>query len=337
MTDHSPGAATPTHEVFQDPDLCRAMYRSMLRIRRFEEVIADCVEAGEIIGPAHLYIGQEAVAVGVCSALRTDDYIFGAHRSHGHYLAKGGDMRKLAAEIFGRATGCSLGRGGSMHVIAKEVGLLGTSALVSGGFGPGVGTALASRLQGVDRVTVIFFGDGAMEEGIFFEAVNFAALRKLPVIFACENNLYSSHLPLLDRQPVDTLYQHAAVYQIPSLRIDGNAVGLVYETAAEAVRRARAGEGPTFIEALTYRWRGHVGPNLDIDKGLRSREELDAWMGRCPIQSLSSMMPPQCAWAPGERERVDQEVEDEVIDAIDFARTSPRPHPSELLQHVYSN
>lgn len=332
----TPATPEPSENQRRMLTVWRDMYRSMLRIRRFEEVIGDCVEAGEVIGPAHLYIGQEAVAVGVCSALREDDYIFGAHRSHGHYLAKGGDMRKLAAEILGRATGCSQGRGGSMHIVAREVGLLGTSALVGGGFGPGVGTALASQLQGLDRVTAIFFGDGATEEGIFFEAVNFAALQKLPAVFVCENNLYSSHLPISARQPIDTLYEHAAVYRIPARRIDGNNVRQVSDTAQEAVDRARAGLGPSFIEAMTYRWRGHVGPNLDLDKGLRTPEELNAWMARCPIKTHAAFMDTSGAWATGERERIDRAVENEVAEAISFARASPRPDPCDLLKHVYS-
>ncbi|MBI4213089.1 MAG: thiamine pyrophosphate-dependent dehydrogenase E1 component subunit alpha [Chloroflexi bacterium] len=326
-----------TETLSGDSALWRAMYRAMLRIRRFEEAIGDCVESGEIIGPAHLYIGEEAVATGVCLALRRDDFIFGAHRSHGHYLAKGGDMAALAAEIFGKATGCSEGRGGSMHIIARDVGLLGTSALVGGGFGPGVGTALASRLQGRDRVTAIFFGDGATEEGIFFEALNFAALHHLPVIFVCENNGYSSHLRIQERQPIDTLYEHAAVYRIPSIRVDGNDVRAVHQTGLEAVDRARKDQGPTFIEAMTYRWRGHVGPKLDLDVGLRTREELDSWIARCPIENLANFMDEVGAWNPGERQAIDREVAQEVATAIGFARQSPRPDPSELLWHVYQD
>src|SRR5581483_7991308 len=236
------------------PPLLREMYRAMLRIRRFEEVIGDCAAAREFRGPTHLYIGQEAIAVGVCSALRVEDYVFGGHRSHGHYLAKGGDLNELAAEIFVRETGCSRGRGGSMHLTAPEVGVLGTSALVGGGMATGVGVALASTLRGNDRVTAIFFGDGAVEEGVFAESMNFAALKRLPVVFVCENNLYSSHLPIQDRQPKGLIYQHAEIYGIPGLRINGNDVVQVCEHAVAAVQRARRGEGPTLLECMTYRW-----------------------------------------------------------------------------------
>jgi TPP-dependent pyruvate/acetoin dehydrogenase alpha subunit len=313
------------------------MYTSMQRIRRFEEAIADSSAAKEFKGPTHLYIGQEAVAVGVCEALRRDDYVFGGHRSHGHYLAKGGDMRKLAAEIYGRETGCSKGRGGSMHLTAPEVGLLGTSALVGGGMGPGVGTALASVIQGNDRVTAIFFGDGAIEEGIFHESLNYAALNRLPVLFICENNLYASHLPLAARQPQPELFRHAAPYGVPGIRIDGNDVGLVHETALEAVARARRKEGPTMLECLTYRWRGHVGPSFDIEHNLRTQEELDSWIARDPIPRLAESMESSGAFRQEQRAEVDAAVDDEVRDAISFARESPFPAVGELLEHVYKN
>jgi acetoin:2,6-dichlorophenolindophenol oxidoreductase subunit alpha len=313
------------------------MYTSMQRIRRFEEAIAVSAAAKEFKGPTHLYIGQEAVAVGVCEALRREDYVFGGHRSHGHYLAKGGDMRKLAAEIYGRETGCSKGRGGSMHLTAPEVGLLGTSALVGGGMGPGVGTALASVLQENDRVTAIFFGDGAIEEGIFHESLNYAALNRLPVIFICENNLYASHLPLAARQPQPELFRHAAPYGVPGIRIDGNDVGGVYETAVEAVARARRNEGPTMLECLTYRWRGHVGPSFDIEHNIRTQEELDSWIARDPIARLADSMELAGGFSRGQRAKVDAAVDDEVRDAISFARESPFPVVGDLLEHVYKN
>jgi TPP-dependent pyruvate/acetoin dehydrogenase alpha subunit len=320
-----------------DRETLAGMYRSMQRIRRFEEVIADSSAAKEFKGPTHLYIGQEAIAVGVCQALNGSDYVFGGHRSHGHYLAKGGDMRKLAAEIFGRETGCSKGRGGSMHLTAPEVGLLGTSALVGGGMGPGVGTALASVLRGNDRITAIFFGDGAIEEGIFHESLNFAALNHLPVLFICENNLYASHLPLAARQPQPELFRHAAPYGVPGIRIDGNDVVGVYETAAEAAARARRKEGPTMLECLTYRWRGHVGPSFDLEHGIRTQEELDSWIARDPITRLADAMDSSGGLSPAQRAEVDAAVEDEVRDAISFARQSPFPVVGDLLEHVYKS
>ena len=289
----------------------------------------------EFRGPTHLYIGQEAVAVGVCSALRVDDYVFGGHRSHGHYLAKGGDLRQLAAEIFGRETGCSRGRGGSMHLTAPDVGILGTSAMVGGGMATGVGVALASLLQGNDRVTAIFFGDGATEEGVFHESLNFAALKRLPAIFVCENNYYSSHLPILDRQPNETIFEHAAPFEIPGVRIDGNDVVAVYEQAVEAVERARRGQGPSLIECVTYRWRGHVGPNWDLDKGLRSQSEVDAWMQRCPIAAHARRLESWGILSAEQIAEIGQEVEEEVAEAVEFARASPSPNAADLLRFVY--
>jgi acetoin:2,6-dichlorophenolindophenol oxidoreductase subunit alpha len=313
------------------------MYRSMLRIRRFEEVIGECADAGEFRGPTHLYIGQEAVAVGVCSALRRDDYVFGGHRSHGHYLAKGGDLRQLAAEIYARETGCSRGRGGSMHLTAPDIGLMGTSALVGGGIGTGVGVALASVLQKRDSVTAIFFGDGAIEEGVFHESLNFAALKRLPVIFVCENNLYSSHLHIVERQPTQAIFRHAEPYGIIGERLDGNDVSEVYHHASRAVQRARQGEGPTLLECCTYRWRGHVGPNWDLDKGLRTQEEVYAWVDRCPIKRHGERLAEQRLLSAADQDRIAQEVEAEVADAIAFARSSPTPSPADLLRFVYKD
>jgi TPP-dependent pyruvate/acetoin dehydrogenase alpha subunit len=311
------------------------MYWQMQRIRRFEEEIALCAEAKEFGGPTHLYIGQEAVAVGVCALLRRDDLICGGHRSHGHYLAKGGGMPELAAEIFGRSTGCAGGRGGSMHLVCVDVGLLGTSALVGGGMGVGVGAALANSLAGLDRVSAIFFGDGAVEEGVFSETLNFAALKRLPVLYVCENNLYSSHMPISTRQPVGEIWRYAEPYGIPGIRLDGNDVIAVYEAAAIAVTRSRNGEGPTLLECMTYRWRGHVGPAWDLDKGLRSREEIDAWMARDPIERMAARLEADDVLTAKDRARIDQEVDAEVASAITFARTSPFPDPATLLDRVY--
>jgi pyruvate dehydrogenase E1 component alpha subunit len=313
------------------------MYVSMQRIRKFEEAIADSATAKEFKGPTHLYIGQEAVAVGVCAALEKDDYVFGGHRSHGHYLAKGGGMRELAAEIFVRETGCSKGRGGSMHLTAPAVGMLGTSALVGGGMGPGVGTALASVLLNRGRVTAIFFGDGAIEEGIFSESLNFASLKKLPVVFVCENNLYASHLPLRVRQPQPDLFKHAEPYGLPGIRIDGNDVVAVYETATEAVARARSGDGPTLLECMTYRWRGHVGPNFDLEHDIRTREELDSWIARDPIKRFADDMARSGALSEAQREKLDADVQAEVDQSIAFARQSPFPETKDLLKHVYKD
>jgi pyruvate dehydrogenase E1 component alpha subunit len=313
------------------------LYRAMQRIRRFEEVIADAAAAGEFKGPTHLYIGQEAVAVGVCTELRSTDLVFGGHRSHGHYLAKGGDMARLAAEIFVRETGCSRGRGGSMHLSAPEVGVLGTSALVGGGMGTGVGSALASARLGLDRVTVIFFGDGAIEEGVFHEALNCASVYRLPVVFICENNLYASHMPLELRQNRSEIYEHAIPYGIPGVRIDGNDVLEVNRTASIAIARARTHHGPTLIECMTYRWRGHVGPGWDREFAIRPEAEIDDWIQRCPIKRHRHRMLESGEADAARIGQLDAEVDAEVEEAIAFARRSPYPKVEDLLKFVYKD
>lgn len=311
------------------------LYATMRLIRRFEEVVGDHVLAGAIGGPTHLCIGQEAVAAGACAALRSTDLVFGGHRSHGHFLAKGGSARALAAEIFGRSTGCCRGRGGSMHLQAAEVGILGTSALVGGNMGPAVGIALAERLAQRDTCVLVFFGDGAVEEGVFHETFNFAALRRLSVVWVCENNLYSSHLPIGDRQPRGEIWRFAEPYGVPGVRIDGNDVLAVRETTAHAVQRARGGAGPTLIECMTYRWRGHVGAALDLDKGLRTQAELDAWMSRDPVARYADRLAGDGTMTGQERAAIDASVERTVADAIAFAATSPYPDPADVTAGVY--
>ncbi len=315
--------------------LMRAMYVTMLRIRIFEEKTADLLVANEIKCPTHLYIGEEAIAAGVCAALRKDDYIFGTHRSHGHYLAKGGDMKAMMAELFGKKTGCSKGRGGSMHLVAPEVGFLGSAPIVSGTIPLAVGSALASKLRGEDRVSVAFFGDGATDEGVFYEALNFAALKKLPVLFVCENNFFSTHLHIVERRVSDNIFQIADVYGMPGVRVDGNDAIEVYLAAAEAVARARGGEGPTLLECRTYRWRGHVGPALDLDVGLKRKEELPQWLKKDPISRLKEHLIQNGEISSEELERISRDVQQEVEEAIVFARESPYPDEQEFMHYVF--
>src|SRR5216684_393290 len=292
--------------------LLTTLFRSMTRIRTTEETIAELLDKNEIRCPTHLCTGQEAIAAGVCAALQKDDYIFGGHRSHGHYLAKGGDLRALMAELYGKATGCSRGRGGSLHLIAQEVGLLGT----------------------VPRVSVAFFGDGATEEGHVHEAVNFAGLQRLPVIFVCENNLYSSHMHIRERRVKDNIFQAGDAHGIPGLRVDGNDAGVVYRTALDAVRRARSGRGPTLIECRTYRWRGHVGSSMDFDVGVKRKDELREWLSKDPVARARAALLEQ---GLHERalEEIESEVRAEIEDAVQFARDSAYPHGDELLEHVF--
>lgn len=316
-------------------DLLRSMYISMLRIRLFEERVAELLEAREIKTATHLYTGQEAVAVGVCQNLGPDDYIWGNHRSHGHYLAKGGDMPKLMAELYCKATGCSKGRGGSMHLFSKEVGILGTVPMVAATIPIAVGAALTSVMGGSGRVSVSFFGDGSTEEGVFHESLNFAALKKLPVLFVCENNLLSSHLPLKARRPSEDLYRHAIPYDIPGLQVDGNDVIAVYQATREAVKRARQGGGPTLIECRTYRWRGHVGPKWDLDIGIRDKDELEGWMARCPIKALENKFIEQGIMSEDDLLTIRSQVAEEVEGSVHFARESPYPAREDMPLHVF--
>jgi TPP-dependent pyruvate/acetoin dehydrogenase alpha subunit len=310
------------------------LYTTMLRIRIFEERAADLCTAGEITTPCHFYIGQEAVAAGVCAALQKDDYVWGGHRSHGHYLAKGGNLRSMMAELYGKSMGCSKGRGGSMHVVAKDVGILGTVPLVAATIPLAVGAGLASKLRGDRRVSVSFFGDGATEEGHFHESLNLAGLYRLPVIFVCENNFYSSHMHLRERRAEDNIYKSAEAHGIPGLRLDGNDVVEVFEGASEAVRRARHGEGPTLMECRTFRWRGHVGPAWDMDVGVKRRDEIKSWMAKDPVRAARQQLM-DLGVAREEFERTEQTIRTEVEAAVEFSRQSPYPEPGELLDHVF--
>lgn len=316
------------------PAFLQACWREMLRIRRFEERAAELVEAGEIKTPCHLYIGQEAVAVGVCRALRREDYVWGGHRSHGHYLAKGGDMRAMMAELLGKATGCSQGRGGSMHLVAPEVGVMGTVPLVAATVPMAVGTALAGKLRRDGRVSVPFFGDGAIEEGHVHEAMNLAAVYRLPVVFVCENNFYSSHMQLLERRAADNILDAATAHGLTGTRLDGNDALAVYRAAVTAVARARRGEGPTLLECRTYRWRGHVGPSWDMDVGVKRKDELKDWLPKDPIALVRARLVAE-GLAASELDRVEDGIRREVEDAVTFARESPYPDTSTLLEHVY--
>jgi TPP-dependent pyruvate/acetoin dehydrogenase alpha subunit len=314
----------------------RAMYVTMLRIRRFEEKVAELVyPLKEIICPCHLYIGQEAIATGVCSALKKEDWVFSTHRSHGHYIAKGGDIKALMAELYGKETGCSRGRGGSMHLSSPEQGLPGSSAIVAGTIPLAVGTALAFSMQGKDSVSVAFFGDGAAGEGVFYESLNFASLKKLPVFFVCENNLYSTHLPIAACLAHIQIWEKAEAFNMPGMRVDGNNVIEVFQAAKRAIDDARLGKGPTLIECMTYRWRGHVGPSDDLDKGLRSKEELECWMQRCPIKALEELLLTHGIIAKSETIKIIESIDKEVEESVIFAKKSPYPDERSYLNYVF--
>jgi TPP-dependent pyruvate/acetoin dehydrogenase alpha subunit len=311
------------------------MLKSMLKIRYTEERIAQRVLEKKIDTPCHLYIGQEAVAVGTCTALKISDYVFSTHRSHGHYLAKGGGIRELFAEIYCRETGCSGGRGGSMHLCDPSRGLLGSSSIVAGGLGIGIGPALGSKIMKSGDISVIFHGDCVPEEGIWHESLNFSAVNKLPVIYICENNLYAASLPLEERRLRDNIPEIAKGHGLPVTIIDGNDVLKVYDETLKAAERARSNEGPQFIECRTYRWLGHVGPNDDIDKGLRSKEELDYWKERCPIAAFSKYLINKEIITKKEWKILQEEIQDIIDKAETFALESNYPNPETLLKNVY--
>jgi len=313
----------------------KKLYEIMLRIRRFEERVIEVYPLQDMKTPVHLCIGEEAVAAGICMNLRRDDYVFTTHRSHGHNIAKGADMRLIMSEFYGRKTGCSKGKGGSMHICSPENGILGTSAIVGGGIPIAVGTALASVMRDRDNVSVTFFGDGAVDEGTFHESLNFASLKKLPVIFVCENNFYATNSPQSARQPHDNIAMRAEGYAMPGVQIDGNNVIAVYETAREAIDRARAGGGPTLIECRTYRWKGHVGPDCDVEKGCRPRDEHDMWLKKCPVERTRKLLLRNKVMNKKDMVGLLEKVNKEVDEALEFGRSSPFPEPSEVYEDVY--
>ena len=307
----------------------------MVLIRRFEEKIIEVYGRQDMKSPVHLCIGQEGVAAGVCAHLGPEDYIFTTHRGHGHCLAKGMTPRELYAEFYGRKTGCCRGKGGSMHPAAPALGIPGTTAIVGGSIPLAAGAALAAQMRRDGRVSVAFFGDGASDQGAFHEAMNFAAVKKLPLLFVCENNGYATNSPLSARQPHPDIYRRAAGYGIPGVSVNGNDVLAVYQAAREAAARARGGEGPTLLECKTYRWKGHVGPDCDWEKGCRPRQELDDWMNRCPIESWRDRL---IFWGVIDQQWYRQRLEetDAGLDqALRFARESAFPDPDELYQQVY--
>jgi len=307
----------------------------MQRIRAAEERIATWVESGLAKTPCHLYIGQEAVATGVCSALRAEDQIWGNHRSHGHYLAKGGDLTAMLTEVLCRAAGCSGGRGGSMHLIAKHIGILGTVPIVGATVPLAIGGAMAMKIRKHDLVSVAFFGDGCVEEGHVGESMNIAAVYRLPCIFVIENNLYSSHMHIRERRAKDNIVEMASLYGMPGVVIDGNDIKAVTAATAQAVARARADYGPSLIECRTFRWRGHVGHRMDMDVGVSRKGELAEWLEKCPIKRLRDHLIGQGV-SITELDAISKAAHDEVAAAAATAEAAAFPEPSTLLDHVYA-
>jgi len=310
----------------------------MVRIRLCEESLVTPILKMEIRTPCHLYSGQEAIAAGMCSALSESDYVFGNHRSHGHFLAKGGSMNEMVAEIFCRETGCSRGRGGSMHLIDPKVGMLGSAPIVAGTISLAVGAALASSIRKDGRVTVSFLGDGATGEGTLYESLNFASLKRLPIIFTCENNLYATHMPIKECRVEQAIYKLAEPFCVTGIKADGNDVLQVYETAMEAVEQCREGKGPVLIEFETYRLRGHVGPDDNIQgthTDIRPQTELESWRERDPIRRLERYLLEHSYVKEHVLEEIRREAEKEVAEAHAFARSSPTPSPDSLGEYIF--
>ncbi|MTD55662.1 thiamine pyrophosphate-dependent dehydrogenase E1 component subunit alpha [Amycolatopsis pithecellobii] len=322
-----------------DKDLLLEMYRLMVRIRHFEDEGEVYLRRGDFSGPYHASIGQEAACVGPLVSLRGTDYVTGTHRSHGHQIAKGAPLKTLAAEIWGRRTGVCKGKGGSMHVADFSVGALGASALLGGAMGIATGAALAQKLDGTDGVVVCYFGDGVVNEGTFHETLNWAATWKLPVIFLCENNQYAVTMWYGDTTSVDVLSKRAVAYDIPGRTVDGMNALQLHHVCEEAIARARAGEGPSLIEAMTYRYKEHstrlvmptgVKKREGILRGYRESAEIEAWQQRDPIIVLAATIVGQEHASESELDRIEQEEIAQVRDAWQFAADSDWPDVEEI-------
>ena len=318
--------------------LLMEMLRRMVRIRRFEERVIQLVERGEIVGAAHSYIGEEAVAVGACLALRDDDWITGNHRSHGHPIAKGGDVKKAMAELLGKSTGFCKGKGGSMHLADFSIGILGESGILGSSIPTAVGAALGSMLQGNDRVAVPFFGDGASNEGVFHESINLASIWKLPVVFLCENNQYAVSSSFKKMVASDNISDRSAAYNIPGVLVDGQDVVAMYEVMVEAVARARAGQGPSLIEGRTYRYHDHsLGLGRIVRAPYRDDAEVEEWKKRDPILIHTDRLLSQGVAPQAEIDQIEDEVLRQIDDAVVFARESPYPEPADLFEDMFAN
>jgi TPP-dependent pyruvate/acetoin dehydrogenase alpha subunit len=314
----------------------REMLRLMQTIRRFEERASDDYRAGDIYGVVHCYIGEEAVAVGVCAALNRDDQIISTHRGHGHCIAKGADLNRMMAELYGREAGYCKGKGGSMHIADFGIGMLGANGIVAGGISIVTGAGMAAQLDGKGRVAVSFFGDGAANAGPFHESINIAAAWKLPMIYVCENNLYAAQTTAAGTTAHQDIAARAAGYGIPGVIVDGNDVLAVYAAASEAVARARAGEGPTLLECKTYRWRPHTERLTQPD--YRPAAEIEEWKKQDPIRRLADHLKQhQGQFSDEEWEKLDRRILDEIEASVAFAKASPFPKPEAALEDVFAS
>lgn len=319
------------------PELLRRLYETMVLIRTVEESFVEPILSKEILCPCHLYSGEEAIAVGVCAALAETDTIFGTHRSHGHFLAKGGSLDEMVAEVYCRESGCCRGRGGSMHLVDPAVGMLGAAPIVAGTISLALGAALASSIREDGGVAVAFFGDGAAGEGVLYESLSYAALKRLPLVLVCENNLYSTHLPLRECRVERPIAEVALPFGIAAKTLDGNDVLAVHEAATEAVDACREGRGPVFLECLTYRFRGHVGPDDNVQGShtdIRPAEEVKRWLARDPLTLLEEKLAAQGILDEAAIAQVRQTSADRVAGAHARARQAAFPDAKELMHYV---
>lgn len=312
------------------------LFREMLRIRLIEEALADRYAEQEMRCPMHLCIGQEAIAVGVCANLNKDDVIFSNHRAHGHYLAKGGDLNAMVAELYGRSTGCCGGRGGSMHLIDLNAGFMGATPIVGGTVPLAVGAAWAAKLKAENKVCAVFFGDGCFEEGVVHESLNFAALHQLPIVFICENNDFSVYTRLNERQPKRPIYQLAQAHGLTAQHGDGNDVEGVMATAKIAIENARNGKGPQFLEFSTYRWREHCGPNFDDELNYRTSDEIRDGLNDCPIKSYEQKLNQLIPSFATDYQKFKAEIDAEIDAAFKFSLNSPIPTIEDARERIYA-
>jgi len=327
-------AATSTRTVLVSDDMKKRFLRQMMLLRYCELTTQEMFLMGKVPGFCHVYVGEEATAVGVCENLRKEDYIVSTHRGHGHCLAKGADPKFLLAELYGKKSGYCRGRGGSMHIFSKDLGILGTNGIVGAGLPLSLGGGMHAKIRKTDQVSVCFFGDGASNQGTFHESVNIAAIQQLPVIFVCENNLYATATRMNESTLTKSIADRAMAYCIPGISVDGNDVLAVYAAAQEAVDRARKGGGPTLLECKTYRHYGHyVGENASY----RPQEEVRAWLERDPIKLFSQLLIRDAILTPGNIGKMEAEVKAQVVEAEKFASESEFPDASEVLQHVFAD
>jgi len=311
-------------------------YKMMQTIRLFEDRIVDLYARGAVPGLAHLYIGEEAVATGVCDCLREDDYITSTHRGHGHVIAKGAKLNPMMAELFGKKTGYCKGKGGSMHIADMDAGILGANGIAGGGLPIATGAGWSAKWRKTDQVTACFFGDASSNNGTFHESLNLASLHKLPVIFVCENNTYGISVSQAKHQPIVDIATRATGYDMPGVIVDGNDVIAVHEVASKAVKRARAGEGPTLVECKTYRWRGHHEGDPNQGERYRTKEEIKAWKEKCPIDKLRNKLIKDDAKLKNKLASIDKKINKEIDEAVDYANSCKFPSINEMYEDIYA-